>query len=91
MWHCGSAIPTPTKLRNASVKMAVGMENITCVMIGPIVLGRISRKMICPLRAPSVRLASTYSCSLVLSKIARAEMLKTIRFYIPASHSPGLS
>ena len=78
MEHCGSTMPTPTKLRNASVKMAVGMENITCVMIGPMVLGRISLKMMCPLPAPSVRLASTYSCSLILSISARAILLMPI-------------
>ena len=76
--HCGSMIPTPTKLRNASVKMAVGIENIICVMMGPIVLGRISMKMIRPLRAPSVRLAMMYSCSLFFSISARAILLMPI-------------
>ena len=71
-------MPTPTKLRKASVKMAVGMENMTWVMMGPMVLGRISLKMMWPLRAPRVRLASTYSCSLILSISARAILLMPI-------------
>ena len=78
MEHCGSTMPTPTKLRNASVKMTVGMENITCVIIGPMVLGRISLKIMCPLPAPSVRLARTYSCSFIFSISARAILLMPI-------------
>ena len=78
MEHWGLTMPTPTKLKNASVKMAVGMENITWVMMGPMVLGRISLKMMWKLPAPRVRLASTYSCSFSLSISAREILLMPI-------------
>ena len=42
----GTGIPSPTKLKNASVKIAVGMENITCVMIGPMIFGNTSLNII---------------------------------------------
>ena len=70
--HCGTGIPRPTKLKNASVKIAVGMENITCVMIGPMIFGRTSLKIIKKFPAPSVRDASTNSCSFNFSISALA-------------------
>ena len=59
--HCGTGMPRPTKERNASVKIAVGMLNMTCVMMGPMMLGSTSLKIMKKLPAPSVRDARTNS------------------------------
>ena len=40
--HSGSRTPNPTNDKNASVKIAVGMENITCVITGPTMFGATS-------------------------------------------------
>ena len=56
-------IPTPMKLRAASVKIAWGMPKVTATIIGVRALGSRCRKIIRPPEAPIVRAALTKSFS----------------------------
>ena len=61
---CGTAMPMPRKLRNASEKIALGMRNAVDTMIGPIELGIRCEISMRQLLWPHSRAASTYSAFL---------------------------
>ena len=67
----GAGIPRPIKLRNASVKMALGICMAIATMIVPIMLGIRCLTKIRPVEAPSVFAASTNSLFFKLSTCPR--------------------
>ena len=61
----GALTPRPTKLRNASVKIACGMEKVSVTRMGPIALGMRCRSSIRAPEAPRTRAARTNSSFLI--------------------------
>ena len=57
----GGCTPRPTKLMLDAMIMIIPMSRLILVKIGDIALGRISRKMMCPARAPASSAYLTYS------------------------------
>jgi hypothetical protein len=59
----GAWTPKPRKLRADSSRIADDIASVAATMMTPMVLGRMCRKMIRPLDAPTERAASTNSFS----------------------------
>ena len=57
----GCGTPKPKKLKNASVKIALGIVNVIVTKMAPNAFGIKCFEIICPVEAPSVRAAKTYS------------------------------
>ena len=68
----GAGTPRPINAKNASVNIALGIENIVFVIICPKILGSISLNIMKKSFAPNVFDANTNSCSLSLSTCALA-------------------